>query len=1344
MASSLRRLMMLTGLLVSMTTLQTAAQCISGTRISTTSGDTTVLTCPGDGRADLITFQPNTFTFFYAYVLTNEDNMVLTYSTDAAINFEGATQQDFRVWGLSYSGNLTIDPGVMLSEISLADGCYELSSNFVTVKRSIPASNQVTIIGGSRVYNFCRNDDQRKNLSFRNTSDDASSYAYLITNTSNRLVAISETPNFDFGTLPEENYRVWGVAYRGELVAESNDNVQNARLASQCHTLSSNFVRINYRTVEAGTVATSDSLTTVEVCGEEVDNPLRFNQYNTGQTTYRMVVTDTMGVVQKILSTSEALQVNDLAPNTYHIWGVAFANGLLLSRGDTLQTAMVARSCWDISDNFIELIRPAIIGGTIATISNADTLYNCIDNADATFNFNQPTSAASYDFVVLDKNGAIVSIKTSSSFQLNDLEGGIYTVYGMAFDGNRTAQVGDTLENVSYSDGCYDRSENFVTVNRSNPNGGTISLQSGETSAYFCPDGENPDKVFLQVNNKSGIHFKYVVTDENDEVITTTTADSVAFAEIGMGIFRVYGLASANEVVLEEGEVISAGDCAAISENFLTVVRQDAIGGEIKTTEGEEVLFSCPATDGPETIAFATTGAFGNKSAYIMTNVNGYVIDYLDTTTYDLSNLDAGEYRIYHLSYAGELLDQTDQQIEVVPHASSCYGLSENFLLIYREEPRAGLVASATFETTVEVCIGADNSSGLEVVNSSNGRTDYAYIVTNEDGEILDLPESNIINFEAYGANRSRVYGAAFTGNFTAQIGENIEETVLSNECAVLSINYITVIPKVVDGGRIFNFQNEETLYICGDDGSSDYIGFYADTQSDAEYRYLITDENNTVIKVMAGNLENFDVAGPATKRVWGISFMGNLTARVGLNVQEDFLATECYALSENYLEIIRTSPSSSQVTTADGATNLNLCAAGDAPQWVQLATEGQGNSPYRYLVTDDANTILAMTDTDSLNLTEVEGSSFRVYGVSYLGDFSGAIGDDVTDTELAENCFSLSNNFLTIERTVTEGGRVTLPFEETIAYLCPDDEGADVLSFFTNSTADANYRYVITNLENTIVRVVNGSLQNFSNLGTGSFRVYGVSYTGEFLAEAGDDIRDVQLFSECYDISTNFASVNRITPAAGEVETIDGETRAIARVSNGEPDVIIFNMPDATSSRWRFVVTNNQKEVLELSEAARFNFENYSVGFYRVYGIVHTGELTLEVGDILGDSAPADGCFDISENYVEIVCALNLNGTSNALQLVPGTTPTAQKPKIAPNPAVNTINLTFESSVNETSRIRIFDLSGKLMLEQKVETTEGFNQIDIRIDGWDAGKYYVQIINSGKNLTTSFIKHNL
>ncbi len=1034
--------------------------------------------------------------------------------------------------------------------------------------------------------------------------------------------------------------------------------------------------------------------------------------------------------------------MNTLAPNTYQVWGLSFANALLLSAGDTLQTAEVARSCWDITDDYVELIRPEITGGTIATLSNADTLYNCIDNANATLSFSSPSDAAFYDFVIVDANGVIASIKESPSFRLNSLDAGVYSVYGMAFDGNRTAAVGDTLAQVSYSDGCYERSSNFVTVNRTNPGGGTIRTLAGENAAYFCPDGENQDIVYFQREGVSGPYFEYVVTDDEHKILYTTMADSVAFAEIGTGVFRVYGFAAATEQPLEVGDTLPDMNCAAVSEDYLTVVRQEAIGGEIQSVEGEEVVFSCPSEEGADMLNFETQGAFGAQFTYIMTNVNGYVIDYLDTTAYDLSNLQEGEYRIYHLSYSGELLKQQDQQIEVVPHATACYGLSENFLLIYREAPASGLVATSTFETTVEVCIGADNSNSLQVVNSAGSNSDYAYIITNEAGDILALPEGDHIDVEPYGETISRVYGVAFTGNLTAQIGENINETSLSDECATLSINYITILPKLVDGGRIFSFQNEEIMYICGDDGSSDYIGFYEDTESEAEYRYLITDQNNTIIKVMAGNLENFDVGGPATKRVWGISYMGQLTARVGLNIEHDFLASKCYALSENYVEIIRTSPSSGQITTPDGATELSLCATSFGPQWVHLLTEGQGTAPHRYVLTDTDDTILAFSDSDSLNLAEVAGSGFRVYGVSYLGDFSGAVGDDITATELADNCYSLTDNFLTIERTYVDGGRVSLPFQETVAYLCPEDNGADVLGFFTNSEADGFYRYVITDTDNNIVRVVNGSLQNFSNLGLGSFRVFGVSYTGDFLAEAGENIRDVALSSECYDISTNFASVNRLTPEAGEVVTIDGATRVVARVGDDEPDVVVFHMPEATSSKWRFVATNNRQQILELSEAARFDFENYPVGFYQVYGIVYTGEFNLEVGDVLANVTPADGCYDISENYVEVVCAPNANGSAGALQQRPGTVITA--PKIAPNPAVESISLSFESAETERTLIRIFDMTGKLMLEQNVDATQGFNQLDIRLEGWNAGKYVVQLINSEKNLTSSFIKHNL
>ncbi|MEO0877436.1 MAG: T9SS type A sorting domain-containing protein, partial [Bacteroidota bacterium] len=71
----------------------------------------------------------------YLYVITDEDNMILATSADGVINFEGVPEGVCRIWGLSYTGNITAMIGDFADQVALSDDCFDLSDNFVTVTR---------------------------------------------------------------------------------------------------------------------------------------------------------------------------------------------------------------------------------------------------------------------------------------------------------------------------------------------------------------------------------------------------------------------------------------------------------------------------------------------------------------------------------------------------------------------------------------------------------------------------------------------------------------------------------------------------------------------------------------------------------------------------------------------------------------------------------------------------------------------------------------------------------------------------------------------------------------------------------------------------------------------------------------------------------------------------------------------------------------------------------------------------------------------------------------------------------------------------------------------------------
>ena len=69
-------------------------------------------------------------------------------------------------------------------------------------------------------------------------------------------------------------------------------------------------------------------------------------------------------------------------------------------------------------------------------------------------------------------------------------------------------------------------------------------------------------------------------------------------------------------------------------------------------------------------------------------------------------------------------------------------------------------------------------------------------------------------------------------------------------------------------------------------------------------YAYLITDENNTIVKVSTTNFLELADLGAGMYRIWAFSYVGDITAEPGQNAGTVQLASFCSALSQNFITL--------------------------------------------------------------------------------------------------------------------------------------------------------------------------------------------------------------------------------------------------------------------------------------------------------------------------------------------------------------------------------------------------------------------------------------------------------
>ena len=92
-------------------------EAANGGTVLTDAGESAVLTCPGDGNDDFVSFViTNEGSNDNRLIITDADNMIIGLPDGLTANFEGAGTGVCRVWNLNFTGNFTAMMGDVITE----------------------------------------------------------------------------------------------------------------------------------------------------------------------------------------------------------------------------------------------------------------------------------------------------------------------------------------------------------------------------------------------------------------------------------------------------------------------------------------------------------------------------------------------------------------------------------------------------------------------------------------------------------------------------------------------------------------------------------------------------------------------------------------------------------------------------------------------------------------------------------------------------------------------------------------------------------------------------------------------------------------------------------------------------------------------------------------------------------------------------------------------------------------------------------------------------------------------------------------------------------------------------
>ncbi len=673
-------------------------------------------------------------------------------------------------------------------------------------------------------------------------------------------------------------------------------------------------------------------------------------------------------------------------------------------------------------------------------------------------------------------------------------------------------------------------------------------------------------------------------------------------------------------------------------------VAAQCFGGQIFTNGNLTTIDLC--TDLPNQSQPIYTSGHSGIATYdfVLTDDNNVITGFLSGSTITLADLTGNSTRIWGFSYTGNRLATVGDLVWGLPYSDDCYSISSNAIFVNPIEVDGGTLTNGQGTDETFICLNDNVPDVFGFSNDSNSSGNYIYLITSENNVLLSTTQNNYLDFTFNSLGTCKIWGLSYTGNITIFPEMNIFENQLTDGCADLSDNAITVVKDYVEGAQVFSSTGQSHLFIEVGDGIADEVTFVTNTWAASNYVYVITDVSNTILEITENDTKDFEGAGPGICRIWGFAYTGDILVQPGDQIFGTPFSTGCFDISSNALQIERTGDSvptnvDGGVIGIDGGGSFQvLCPDDMTENEVTMNNNSAAQEFYTYIITDENNNIITFTETPSITLSAFLPGTLRIYGVSHEGVLNFMQGDDVTNTNLSVFPYDLSDNFVTIVISIPEAHSL-IANVDAAGNVCTGSGG--IIVSHTDQVV-GNVDYIITDENNIIVAIDENSPVAYPDNLIG--RIYGVAHFDPLTIQVGDELTG-SLSDGCFDVSDNFIAVNGITNVdGGMLSTIQGETFLSICGNDGTPDLLVYQNSSSSTADYGYIITDDFGNILALVIGNSTDFDAAIPDTYRVYGYSYTGFPTAFPGDHI-EGVLTDGCYDLSSNYITIESAATFGG---------------------------------------------------------------------------------------------------
>lgn len=1104
-----------------------------------------------DGQADMLSFNTTATAPMggaFTYVVTDANNMVLGIPPGNMVDFDPAGLGSCIVYGLSYTGNLTLAMGDdLMGGQALSDDCFKLTTNSIVVNRIAPSiptagffvsSNNSGNIGAFAISSngdvvqssFASNGIDADGI-FYDTANDVLYQLNRTNNTIDLYNNVSTNPTLVTSSTSDfSNGREIAVTGNKLIVAQdavAGNNDQNRLIVyditSTTITLDKTYdVGINLWGIHANggqLFAVVDNSSDVAVFENFFEQPAGILMPTTVVTIDDLVRTHGIHYVADkdmmfLTDVGAASSPTDGALIRIKQWSTASADGTV---------------------NAMEQIRVA--GGASALGNPVDVAY---DNG----------SDMVYVAERANGGGRVLGFRNPSA------TGGIAPIYNTFFAGASGIHLpGNEVD--------YDACE-FV-------DGGEVALTTGGNEITIMVDGNDDFVPFTSTVSgnaaANGYTFTYVITDANDMVLGVPPGNIQNFDPAGVGACNVYGLSYTGNLMVAMGDNLMGGqalssECFELSSNKIVVNRivPDNIEGQI----------------------FASSNNEGRVNIFNILNNGEIVPDYFTINAADADGI--------HYDEVNDVLYQLDRTNSVI----NLYG-DVNASVMAGSNPPLIATSTSDFSNGREIAV-----SGNKLVVANDGVTSFG-----NDFFIYDITPTSITLDKIYDATIN-LWGIHLNGPQMIAVADNTGDVVIYDDFFNQSTPSKTVTIENLVRTHGITYDADEDLMILTDVGaaSSPTDGALITIKN---WSSVISDNmvsSMEQIRISGGSslLGNpVDVAyDKANKTIYvaerardGGRLLGfrNLFASGGAAPFYNRNAPGISAVNFMSTEILLAPCAmvmGGEVSFTDGNTQKTILVD-NMPDVLEFASTadpmGNGHS-FTYVITDANGMVLGIPPGNSNDFDPAGLGACNVYGLSYTGNLTVTAGDNLLGGQaLSDDCFDLSSNSIVVNRIAPAPVDATIfvssNTQNTVGTYQVLETGDIVEGGFQGGAADADGIYydkaqdILYQLNRTdnVIKVYNNVSTNPTIIATSTSDFSngrGLTVSGNNLVVAQDANAGNGNKFILYDITNPAAiTLNKIYDSTVDLWGIHADGDRMIAVSDGTGDVVIyddfFNQPIGT-----------------------------------------------------------------------------------------------------------------------------------------------------------------------------------